>query len=138
MYKYVLILLCAALFTSCDKKEPSDCGAIACTLEFRSVGISFTDKDGNPAAVKNYSAINQRTGESVKIPGAPNLTLLQGTFIVVDDSHRKSLSAEGDEIKVTGTSEATNQTKSAIVKVAGGECSCHIEKLSGPDKIAFD
>jgi hypothetical protein len=137
MYKYLLMLFCAALFTSCDKKEPSDCGSMACTLDFRAVGISFTDKDGAPVAVKNYNVINQRTNEPIVIDN-PAIPHTIGSYLVATDADRKKLSAEGDDIKVTGTYELTNQTKSAILKVAGGECSCHIEKISGPEKIAFD
>ena len=138
MYKYLLILFCAAMLGACDKKEPSDCGAMICTEEFRMILFSFTDKDGKPAAVKNYSAINQRTGEIIKTTGGATIDLSQGTFIVIDDSSLKLLSAEGDDIKVTGTYETTGQTKSAILKVSGGKCACHIQKISGPDKIAFD
>lgn len=138
MYKIALILICTIVLTSCDKKEPADCEARPCTQEFRMISIHFTDKDGNPTAVKNYSAINQRTGDSIKSASSAQMNMVQGSFIVVDDSHLKKLSAEGDEIKVSATSEATGQTKSAILKVAGGKCACHILKISGPEKVAFD
>jgi hypothetical protein len=56
----------------------------------------------------------------------------------VDDGNTKSLSEEGDDLKITGTFEKTGQTKSAIIKVTGGICACHINKVSGPEQIAFD
>ncbi|WP_316812183.1 hypothetical protein [Pedobacter heparinus] len=138
MYKIALILICAAVLTSCDKKEPADCEAKICTENFAMISFSFTDKDGNPAAVKNYSAINQRTGDSIKSASAAYMNMVQGSFIVVDDAYLEKLSAEGDDIKVSATSEATAQTKSAILKVSGGKCACHVQKLSGPEKLAFD
>lgn len=138
MYKYVLILFCAAMLVACNKKEPSDCGRLICTQEFRMILFNFTDKDGRGVPVKNYSAINQRTGEVIKTTGGATIYLSPGTFIVIDDSFLKQLSAEGDEIKVTATYEATGQTKSAILKVSGGKCACHIQKISGPETIAFD
>ncbi|MNX72795.1 hypothetical protein D3C86_1041630 [compost metagenome] len=64
--------------------------------------------------------------------------LIKGSFIIVDDGNTKSLSEAGDDLKITGTSVETNQTKSVIVKVKGGKCACHIEKVSGPEQIAFD
>jgi hypothetical protein len=138
MYKIAYILFCAIVFIACHKEEPSDCEDKICTENFVSVHINFTDKDGKGIPVKNYSAVNQRTGQEIRATGAAYLTLIAGTFIVVTDSDIEKLSAEGDEIKITGTYEATGQTKSAILKVSGGKCACHVEKLSGPDKIAFD
>lgn len=138
MYKTALIFLCAALFIACDKKNNSDCPSLACTENFAMVNFSFTNKDGVGIGIKNYSAVNQRTGDTIKASGLASLSLTPGTYVVVDDNYVKKLSEEGDEIKVSGTLEATNQTKTAILKVSGGKCACHIEKISGPEKIAFD
>lgn len=138
MYKIALILIFAVALASCDKKEPAECEARMCTENFVMISFSFTDKDGNPAAVKNYSAINQRTGDTIRSTSAAYMNMVPGSFIVVDDAYREKLSAEGDDIKVSATSEATGQIKSAMLKVAGGKCACHVQKLSGPEKIAFD
>lgn len=139
MYKLsLLLLICVAVFAGCDKKDASDCPVIACTEMFASIPFSFTDKDGIGVPVKNYSAVNLRTGESIESPNVAYLTIMAGTYIVADDSHLRSLSEEGDDISITGTYEATGQTKSAIIKVSGGKCACHIQKISGPDKIIFD
>jgi hypothetical protein len=102
------------------------------------VTFSFTNKDGVGIGIKNYSAVNQRTGDTIKVSGMASLSLTPGTYVVVDDNYVKKLSEQGDDIKVSGTLEATNQTKTAILKVSGGKCACHIEKISGPEKIAFD
>jgi hypothetical protein len=88
--------------------------------------------------VKDYSVINMSTGQLIKTRVVASLTLVAGTFVVIDDSQRGKVSAAGDELKITGTYETTGQTKSAIVKVSGGKCACHIEKISGPEKIVFD
>jgi hypothetical protein len=138
MYKAALIFLCAALFIACDKKNNSDCPSLACTESFAMVTFSFTNKDGVGIGIKNYSAVNQRTGDTIKVSGMASLSLTPGTYVVVDDNYVKKLSEQGDDIKVSGTLEATNQTKTAILKVSGGKCACHIEKISGPEKIAFD
>jgi hypothetical protein len=138
MYKAALIFLCVVLFTACDKKNNSDCPSLICTESFAMLTFSFTNKDGIGVGVKNYSAVNQRTGDTIKTSGMASLTLIAGTYVLVDDNSVKKLSEEGDDIKVSGTYEATGQTKTAILKVSGGKCACHIEKISGPEKIAFD
>ena len=138
MYKAALIFLCAVLFSACDKINNPDCPSLICTENFAMVTFSFTNKDGVGVGIKNYSAVNQRTGDTIKTSGIASLTLIAGTYVVVDDNYVKKLSEEGDDIKVSGTFEATNQTKTAILKVSGGKCACHIEKISGPEKVAFD
>lgn len=126
-------------FLSCEKKTTeTDCEILACTLEFRAVGIKFTDNKGDAAEVKNFSVMNQRTGEKVYASSGPSSNLIKGTYLIVDDGNRESLSEEGDDLKVTATSLETNQTKSAIIKVKGGKCSCHVSKVSGPELVAFD
>ncbi|HKG05994.1 MAG TPA: hypothetical protein VKB19_06035 [Pedobacter sp.] len=137
MYKATLIVLCAIVFMACDKKDP-ECGDRICTEEFAMINFTFTKKDGTGVSVKDFSVINQRTGDSLKAMSAAYLDLAPGTYVVADDNHTKKLSEEGDDLKITGTYEATNQTKSAIIKVAGGKCACHIRKISGPAKLAFD
>jgi hypothetical protein len=138
MYKAVMIFLCAVLFIACDKIDNSECPSLVCTENFAMVTFSFTDKNGVGVGIKNYSAVNQRTGDTIKTSGIASLTLIAGTYVVVDDNYVKKLSEEGDDIKVSGTLEATGQTKTAILKVSGGKCACHIEKISGPEKVAFD
>jgi len=109
-----------------------------CTYEFRSVSFRFMDNKGEGSEVKDFNVINQRTGEKVVANSNMVSDLVRGTFIIADDGNLRSLSEQGDNLKITGTSVQTNQTKSAVIKVSGGECACHIEKLSGPDQIAFD
>lgn len=137
MYKIVYVLFCAIVFMACHKKEISDCRNRICTTEFRSIVFTFTDKSGTGVAVKDYSVVNMRTGESIK-SNVSGLSLGPGIYMVLNDSHLSKLSVKGDDIKISGTLEATGQTKSTIMKVAGGACACHIEKISGADKLAFD
>jgi len=140
MNKAIFILLLAVMtFSSCETSEtPSDCESKICDQSFSYVMVSFTDKNGLGVPVKNYSAVNKRTGDTLKSATLASLSLVAGTYVIADDSHRKVLAENGDDIKISGTYEATNQTKTATVKIAGGKCACHIQKLSGPDKIAFD
>lgn len=140
MKKLIIALLMGSALLSCKKKTTgdSDCENKICTEEFRSVTIQFVDNKGQVTEVKDFSVINQRTGEKVYANSAITANLSTGAYIVVDDGNTKSFSEEGDDLKITGTSEKTGQKKSAIIKVTGGKCACHINKISGPEQIAFD
>ncbi|RZK81897.1 MAG: hypothetical protein EOO92_03720 [Pedobacter sp.] len=140
MKKLSLFLLAATLLISCDKEETEqDCAAdVVCDASFAMISIQFVDKDNKGIEIKDYSAINQRTKDSVHSASSATINTTPGTFIVVDDANRSKLSTSGDEIKVSGTNPLTNQTKSATIKVAGGKCACHVTKISGADKITFD
>ncbi|MEO6850064.1 MAG: hypothetical protein ABI203_07480 [Mucilaginibacter sp.] len=67
----------------------------------------------------------------------PSIDLVYGARIVVDDSNRKDLSTDGDNVKVSGTNPVTGQVAMGIFKISGG-CNCHVGKLSGPDTIKFN
>ncbi|RCH54325.1 hypothetical protein DJ568_13620 [Mucilaginibacter hurinus] len=138
MKKWLSVTLLAVIIAACNKKDSSDCGNKTCTLDFRMVTVKFLNKDGEGINVKNYSAVNQRTKDTINFPPNAHVLLQKGTYIVISDSYTKSLPESGDDIKVTGTDSVTNETKTAIFKVAGGRCACHINKLSGPEEIRFD
>lgn len=139
MKRLVLALLVGSTLLSCKKKTSgSDCENKICTEEFRSIVIKFVDNKALDTEVSGFSVINQRTGEKVFANSSIAMNLAKGNYIVVDDGNTKSLSEEGDNLKITGTSVETKQTKSAIIKVQGGKCACHINKVSGPEQIAFD
>ncbi|WP_316818733.1 hypothetical protein [Pedobacter nyackensis] len=138
MKKIVLALLLISAMLSCKKKSTdSECGKMNCTYEFRSIGINYVDNKGLPAVVKDFSAVNQRTGQKV-VPNVTTITTIKGSYIVIDDLNTRTLSEAGDDLKVTATSVETNQTKSVTFKVKGGKCTCHVEKVSGPELVTFD
>ncbi|WP_316791348.1 hypothetical protein [Pedobacter frigoris] len=138
MKRIALALLMAGSLLACKKdRNNTNCGDRICTEEFVSVSIKFVDSKGAAAEVKDYSVINQRTGEKIDANSTSSF-YQKGFFIVVNDGYTAKLSEAGDDLKITGTSVETNQTKSAVVKVKGGKCACHIERVSGANQIAFD
>jgi hypothetical protein len=130
------------MLASCKEKDidASKCGDRVCTEEYATLTINIVNKDGSPARLKknSYTVVNQRTNKPVYFPPAVDYHFENGYFFVIADNSTKDLSENGDDIKVTATDSLSNQTKTAIIKVAGGECACHIKKISGPDKIQFD
>ncbi|MDQ0636539.1 hypothetical protein QF042_000104 [Pedobacter sp. W3I1] len=138
MKKITLLVLMGITLLSCEKNKTSDCGEKMCTEQFVSVMIRFVNNKGEATEVKDFKVINQRTGEKLQASSSISINTIQGAFVVVDDGNIQSLSEQGDDLKITGTSVETGQTKSAVVKVSGGKCACHINKMSGPEQIAFD
>jgi outer membrane lipoprotein-sorting protein len=140
MLKKILALLVIASVLSCHKyQQQSVCGTgtKVCTDIFVSVGIHFTDNTGKAIAIQNFSAVNQRTHLNLMRTIPQNEMLILGFYIVADDSMLSQLSSDGDDVLVTATDSATNQTKTVTLKISGG-CNCHVSKLSGPDTVAFD
>jgi len=139
MKKIALVLLLGIALITCKKnKTTSDCGDKICTEEFASVVLKFVDNKGVGAEVKDFNVINQRTGERVTANSSVYTSTIKGVFIIVDDSNKLGLSEQGDDLKITGTSVETKQTKSVVIKVSGGKCACHINKISGPQQLVFD
>jgi hypothetical protein len=130
---FLLIVVCSA----CSKKsrQAAPCNPGMCTMMFTTIGIHFVDKAGKDAVVKDFSAINLRTNKKIETQPIPGSNA--GFHVIATDSNMKEFTNEGDDVKVIATDSVTNQTKSVVVKLAGG-CACHISKISGPDTLAFD
>lgn len=139
MKKILFAILLTTTFLSCKKKTPeSECGDRACTAEFVSLRINYINNKGAGTEVKDFTVVNQRTGDKKYPTMNGYITVIRGSYVIADDGNTKSLSEEGDDLKITATSVETNQTKSVIVKVRGGKCACHISKVTGPDQVQFD
>jgi len=138
MYKNSPFLLLILLSIGCGKNriQPDCVTPSSCSTVFTSVGIHFTDNLGQPISIENFKAVNLRTHVNIAPALAEYGTFAPGHYIIADDGALQNISADGDEIEVSGFDPLTNQTRSAIVKIAGG-CACHISKISGPDQIQF-
>jgi hypothetical protein len=137
MFKRLPIVLLILLCSACKKNQQTACGTQVCTDIFVTIGVHFTDNKGNPIAVSNFSAVDQRTHLNIGGTAAGLGTLALGFYVIADDGDLMKLPTAGDDILISGTDPATNQTKTAMLKIAGG-CNCHVTKLSGPDIIQFD
>jgi hypothetical protein len=136
MKKIFTLFLIVLLGAACNKNSSKPaCSPQLCTSLFASITIHFTDSHGQAVDVTNYRALDLRTGLQTG-GSAATANLLEGYYIVADDTDLKNLATEGDDIRVTATNPATNETKIAIIKVAGG-CLCHVSKVSGTDHVIF-
>jgi hypothetical protein len=137
MKKTLPLVLLIFLSFACNKNKLTPaCPLHLCTDIFTRIGMRFADKDGSPIAVTNLSVIDLRTNKVV-IHGVNNVLWVVGYYIIADDTDLSQFTTEGDDIQVSATDLATNETKTAIVKIAGG-CNCHVTKITGPDQVNFD
>ncbi|MCC8408805.1 hypothetical protein LJ707_07680 [Mucilaginibacter sp. UR6-1] len=136
--KALLIVFVAATMLSCGKKNVSTCQDKVCTEEFAMILMLFKDKDGPVKSLSKLTVINKRTNQPVDRGSAATINTTPGYYLIIDDRSTKGLSESGDDILITATDSTGTQTKTAIIKVAGGACACHIKKLSGPDELQFN
>nr|WP_067060555.1 hypothetical protein [Mucilaginibacter sp. L294] len=137
-----LFLLCLSLVvitSACSKKLKTDgcpTGQI-CTMMFASVGTQFVDQNGNNIAVKDFKVFNTRTNKYISVKGIIEDGSQPTHYTIVTDGNKKEVSTEGDELRITATSVSANKAISVVYKISGG-CNCHVEKLSGPEKIVVE
>jgi len=105
-------------------------------MEYRSVSVKFVDTEGKPVRVKNYTSINQRTNASMLKGFVPDTVGANGVVLVASDANIADVSEVGDSIIVSGVhpSDAKKSVRAAFF-IKGGECACHITKISGPQEV---
>lgn len=127
----IFLILCLFL-VSCSSSEPTVCKDKVCTMEYRMVTVKFIDDTGNPQVVKDYSAVNKRTGRSMTQNSYVGVPVV---YVVASDSDLKELSEKGDIVLVSATNPKNNTKVTAEFVISGGICICHISKISGPETI---
>lgn len=120
------MLLAILAINTCNQAEEK-CPDKACTMMFASVPVTYNK------TVKDFKAVNLRSGQNLTHKDQTT----GNTFTIVDDSDLKKLTEGGDNIELTATDSATNVTRKDTVKISGGKCACHVERVSGPAEINF-
>lgn len=141
MIKKITLLLGIALiaFTSCDKdNSKTDCLVNQiCSAEFAAIFVTFKDKDNNDVVVKDFTVVNLRTGKPVVAADVLDPGFSPFYHYVATDSNKSEFSADGDNVRITATSVATNKTVTSVMKISGG-CNCHVMRVSGANSIFFE
>lgn len=128
-------------FLSCaskrNKQAEVDCPPKPCTMEFRTVGVVFTDNNGDTLQVKDFSATLKTTGKKLPSGTEQSADASNPFYMIASDGDKSALSIEGDTIVVSGTHPSNGQIKKTDFVISGGRCECHINKVSGPEAIVF-
>ncbi|WP_183563839.1 hypothetical protein [Mucilaginibacter sp. SP1R1] len=140
MKKKILLLLMVVICGACNKnnhQKPACTITGACTALFTSVNVFYLDQAGNKITLKKLVVTNLRTHQVIDnkpfiTPGFP-----PAAYTIATDSNIKDFSTEGDDTEVSATDSATSNVKTTLFKI-GGDCTCHIHKISGPDTVKFN
>ncbi|MES2062863.1 MAG: hypothetical protein V4456_13135 [Bacteroidota bacterium] len=109
MYKKLLLVLVMAISLSACKKNGKKTGCDAnqiCTAQFVSFGVAFTDNQGKPTIVDEYSLKNLRTGKPVthtSMGASPGV--VDGFIWIANDGIKGEFSSEGDDVEITAKSK---------------------------------
>lgn len=130
MKKLILMSVLFILFISCKENEP-EC---ICTTEFRSLTVSVVDSLNNPIDSLDVNIVDE-FGRIIK-PLEKQLPYQPGSYVVVDDSYVNYLSTEPLLIYFTAT-DSLGRNAYTFFLVNTDECRCHVQKISGKDKIVL-
>ena len=103
----------------------------ACTAIFAFITVDLADAGGNPVTNAEIEVELLRTGEMLE---SPQDYISLGTYTVLTDNQLNKISREQDTLNVTLTRGAS----SAEARFDVNQDGCHIQKLSGPDKLVLN
>ncbi|GAA3975518.1 hypothetical protein GCM10022210_27510 [Mucilaginibacter dorajii] len=108
-----------------------------CTAIYATIGIKFVNSKGAGVVVTNFTAKNLRSDSLIVAVGVIDPGFSPSYRTIATDGNKAQFSMEGDNVQISATNPDTHQIKTTTMKIAGG-CTCHINKVSGPDTVTFD
>jgi hypothetical protein len=132
---FILLMLIGTL--GCTREVQTICGTLRCPNDQKTVSISTVDALGKPMKAAYIETFNFRTGV--------RRTDLQGWPYVINPVAFKyelfrrpsEFSSSGDAVSIKIRSE-TGSESLTYHKIAGGECSCDVIRISGLAVIQID
>lgn len=136
--KKILLSLLIISCIACNKTQQKPaCSLGICTAIYATIGVKFVDSKGAGVVVTNFTAKNLRSDSLIVAAGVTDPGFSPSYKTIATDGNKAQFSAGGDNVQISATDPDTHQTKTATLKIAGG-CTCHINKISGPDTITFN
>ena len=129
MKPFISFLLILTFFACSCTQNVAPCPLdIACTEEFRSIGVTILDSAGTPVTLDRYSVFE--SGNELAIDF--NLGLGEGWHTIFSDTYQ--MTYQNQEVTITlegylGGEMVVNQDY-----VVGADC-CHVFLVSGPEEI---
>lgn len=132
-----LLLLIVICLLGCEKTEDvlTDCGILRCPVIRNTIYLSVKDVNGNPTEAAYIETYNTRTKKkeiNLQTNSYGSLTYEYPLF-----RRPRDFSFVGDSVVVLLKSKSGKEfTLNYIIK--GGNCTCEVQKVSGPDSIVID
>uniref|UniRef100_A0A7V3E672 Uncharacterized protein n=1 Tax=Ignavibacterium album TaxID=591197 RepID=A0A7V3E672_9BACT len=128
-----LIIIIAIIFTvtHCESNKQPEC---ICTTEFRSITVTVVDSLNNPNDSLDVNIVDE-FGRRIS-PLSRQLPYQSGLYVVIDDSYVDYLSTQPLLIYFTA-SDSVGRIANTFFLVNTDECKCHVQKISGPERIVL-
>lgn len=120
-----LLILCIVLFSSC-MRDSDDC---ICTQEFRTVTVFVIDENNKPVD-SLVTTITDEEGKKYDVSDPP---FFPGYYPVMHDGYVNDFSVVPKKILFEGIKDSLSASGEFLINT--DECSCHINKVSGPDTL---
>lgn len=134
--KYLKLLPLAALFLfsfQCNDDRNGSCGRdVICTMDFRSVGITVTDKDGKGVKLDEAYTVRQSTGDVIRDTQPVNDN---GVYNVLSDNYQKELQNQRDIFTFIGMLNGAEVVRESFTISA--DC-CHIDYVDGNREVTIN
>lgn len=134
MKNYLIIILFAVVTLNSCKNS---CSQKICTDNSVSIVVKFLNQNGNPIVVKDFKSIISRTQKDISNISYLDTVYFKGIYQVATDGNLGDIK-NSEKILVSAINPKTNQLKEVEFVVSGGDCACHISKISGPEIIQFE
>lgn len=128
-----LIIIIAIIFTvtQCESNKQPEC---ICTTEFRSITVTVVDSLNNPIDSLDVNIVDE-FGRGIS-PLSKQLSYQSGLYVVIDDSYVDYLSTQPLLIYFT-VSDSVGRIANTFFLVNTDECKCHVQKISGQERIVL-
>lgn len=134
----LLPILSLLFLIGCETREiPTDCGSLNCLPIKNSVYLATFDANGKPAKPKYIETHNLRSGEKQFNLQDSRDYIGQETFKYKLFTRTRDFSSGGDKVNVIVKSETGKEYLLEYV-IKGGNCTCDIEKVYGPENLLMN
>ncbi|HEX8609086.1 MAG TPA: hypothetical protein VF679_10650 [Pedobacter sp.] len=134
--KKLAFLMLLGIF-GCKSPVETPCGILRCPAEAVSISVLTIDASGKSVKAAYIETLNLRTGfRDINLQEFRN-HVKQVTYKYKIFGNPRRFSTTGDAVSVLIRSESGNES-TTYFKIAGGECTCDVLKISGPEVIQID
>ena len=117
-----------------DSSSPNGCENQACTDLFAMISVKIVSASSAPVTGLTTQSIYVDTGQPITTYQDP---IDNGVYVVADDNFLGQALKDRDHHMIRFEAKSATQAATADYVIGAGECTCHVEKVSGPDMLVL-